>query len=46
MYKTMNDAQFKIEGTTLYMHANAYSDFISSAVSKTKTHNGIINTIK
>ena len=39
MYKTMNDAQFKIEGTALYMHANAYSDFISSAVSKTKTHN-------
>lgn len=39
MYKIMNNANYRIEGTTLYMDANDHSDFISSAVSKTKTHN-------
>ena len=39
MYQTMNNANYRIEGTTLYMDANDHSDFISSAVSKTKTHN-------
>ena len=38
-FKTMNNANYRVEGTTLYMDANAHSDFISSAVSKTKTHN-------
>ena len=38
-YQSMNNVIYRVEDTTLYMNANANSDFISSAVSKTKTHN-------